>query len=836
LFGDTLTPIYISQTLLSLLNIALVYALALWLTTNDQRPTTDDQQRTTGDRQPTTDRRSRSPLSVLRSTLSVLRSPDPRLVPFIAALLTAIYFPFAVYPQVLLSETLYLTLLLGGFLALFSINDDRPRPAAFVLAGILFGCATLTRSLTLLFVPIIALWMMRCWILDSVNSRFLRLSRSRVGSGSGPSRPPFSIRERTSSLLAAAVFCLSALGVVLPWTIYNSRVFGGLVLVDTSGAFNLLVGARAAYDGRRSDEIPRNFVLALLDERLTSEARRALLEEIRLPGGETRPGACLLRRQDPRLLAALQRPVQQISQADRQQLMAAEGLCLIAARPGAFVTKTLAELVDLFQINYTGDERFTDGFTTGRLPPWYVLGLFLLDDTLYVLVLPLAVVGWVYLRNGERERMKEDRSARFIVHPSSLVLLWWLYNIATAPLLFAINRFRLPLLPFACICAAVLVQALQQGSGIRGQPSSWLRPGRSGTIRHQKAVAEQQTGAASSRTAAAARAQGQPQRTVHRRAIRSSGLVVALLLCLVSMAPWAYVWAGAPPSYLGPYPSSLESTRLALATRPIFLHTEALRAALARGDAAEARQALDSGPVNIARASKSQVASDQALAEALLARLEGRPHDGLRLLPSNDVILATGDVEAAVVRADLLRSTGDEAGARALLTPRFVDSANPVRWAWDWLWPAAARRIDLGGNLDLGYIRGCYLGEGDPSGGGTFRWCTDGVQLRFPGSGSGDAQQLVLRVDGRGWRGFATAVPPVRVFTGETEAGVFTPAFGVAEFTVSLPPAPPGADMVVTLHTPVFYPTAATYLSQQGALVGQAPRLGVRLDWAELRP
>src|SRR5436190_21570310 len=40
LFGDTLTPIYVTQTILSLLNVALVYLLAHRLT-GDRRPTTD---------------------------------------------------------------------------------------------------------------------------------------------------------------------------------------------------------------------------------------------------------------------------------------------------------------------------------------------------------------------------------------------------------------------------------------------------------------------------------------------------------------------------------------------------------------------------------------------------------------------------------------------------------------------------------------------------------------------------------------------------------------------------------------------------------------------------
>ncbi|MDW8215959.1 MAG: hypothetical protein RMJ55_20600, partial [Roseiflexaceae bacterium] len=127
-----------------------------------------------------------------------------------------------------------------------------------------------------------------------------------------------------------------------------------------------------------------------------------------------------------------------------------EGLCLIADRPMAFVQKSLIELVDLFRINYTGAERLTDGFSTGRLPIWYVLMTFLLDDTLYVLTLPLGVLGWALVR-----RFPPDSGTS-----ASFVGIWLIFNIVLAPLLFAINRFRMPLLPFLFIMAAIAINAL----------------------------------------------------------------------------------------------------------------------------------------------------------------------------------------------------------------------------------------------------------------------------------------------------------------------------------------------------------------------------------------
>jgi hypothetical protein len=637
----------------------------------------------------------------------------------------------------------------------------------------LFGLAALTRSLALAFLPLAALWL----------------------AASGRSSARSGWRFTPGGALRGAIFLACAGAVVLPWTIYNSlpRLYGGLVVVDTSGAYNLMLGARTAYDGKREDAPARNFMLALLSKNLDQDARRRLLEAQPASNGRVLDPACLLARGDPRLLSALERPVDQITQAERQRLMTAEGLCLIGARPLAFVQKSLAELVDLFQINYTGAERFANGFGVGRLPRWYAISLFLLDDTIYVLVLPLAAIGWALMRTLQIENCKlhiEGRDPRqsTICNLQSAIGLWLLFNIAVAPLLFAINRFRLPLLPFAFVFAAYALAAL---------PGGW-------------------------------------------RGLRSryGAVCVALagLLALIAATPYAYLepraggeqsrWA----SYLGPYPSSLAATGIAWQSRPDFLAERQVMRALGAGDAAAARALLEDGDV---------AGAARQIALPLLAGLEGRAEDGLMLLPSLETILRTGDVKAAVARGDLLRRLGDWQAARFMFTQRFVDDANPVQWAWDWLHPVALpdNHIDLAGNLDLGYIEGCYLGEGDSSvqPAANFRWCTDGARLRFPAAGTGAPQRLALRADGRGWFDGLKPAPAVRVFLGGQEAGAFTPGADVAEFSVALPPTPAGADVVVTLHMDTFIPGADRYLSQQGKpVVGQVQRLGVRLDWAEL--
>ncbi len=713
LFGFNLTPIYLSQLALSLINVLLVAALAGLVVRHEARPT---------------------PPSGWRGLPAV---------PIVAAGMAAVYLPFASYPQIILSETLYLTFLLSGFVALgWHALTVRGRWLALLGAGGLLGMATLTRGLTLGMLPLIVIWLV--W-LHWREQRTLR-----------------------TAALAALLFAGVSGGIIATWSSYASRTFGGLILVDTTGAYNLLLGARSAHDGSRGDTPTRNFVQALLNPNLSQNERQSLLSD-----------SCGYQRNDPQLLAALGQPAAEITHAQRQRLMTSEGLCLLQAAPAAFIRKSSSELVDLFQINYTGAERMTSGFSLGRLPVGYTLALFLAEDTLYVVVLGLAVAGfglwWV------------RQSAPPL---TTLIGLWWLYNLLTAPILFAINRFRIPLLPFACIYAALLLVWL------------WQRAG--GSL---------------------------PLRGIPRPA-----LLTAAVLVVIASTPYAYLqqapaaWA----SYLGPYPGSLANTQIALAQRSTYLHEQQITAALGRGDAATARRLIEQQPgLDLWRIA----------AEPLLLGLEGQPAQGLARLPDPAELEVTRNWRASVVRGDLLRRMGDLAGARAAFTPGFVDDANPVEWAWQWLYPPPTTRVDLGGNLDLGYISGFYLGEGDPSGGGTFRWTAAQARVLFPQQG-GATQQVCLRYDGRG----LPADLPLPTLTLAYAAGNAVKAapaipFGtlplrrtVDEACLPLPATPRGADLVLELTTPAFTPAASDLLAQQGLQAGQLRRLGVRLDWVELRP
>ena len=217
------------------------------------------------------------------------------------------------------------------------------------------------------------------------------------------------------------------------------------------------------------------------------------------------------------------------------------------------------------------------------------------------------------------------------------------------------------------------------------------------------------------------------------------------------------------------------------------------------------------------------------LAPALHAMWRGDATQALALLPADD------GIETQVIQADLARSKGDFAQAKALFGTQAVDQRNPLEWAWLWLHPAPTTTIDVGGDLDIGYIRGCYLGEGDAQLDANFRWCSSGMQLRFPQAANGMGQRLQLRIDARSWPLDVAPRGPIEVWLDNQLLGTVTantPTLRTAQF--DLPVLPAGNDILITLRGPAFVPDANDYRNQTGSQSGQMRRLMVRLDWAKV--
>ena len=128
-----------------------------------------------------------------------------------AILLMTIYPNNAAYVPLLLTETLYTFLLLGGSLLLLL----RQNWINTMAVGGVFGLATLVKTQTILLIPLLA---------------FLAF----LGE--------WSIKNALRAAIRAGVVLCMALVVVAPWTLRNYSIFGTFVLVSTNGGIALLAG------------------------------------------------------------------------------------------------------------------------------------------------------------------------------------------------------------------------------------------------------------------------------------------------------------------------------------------------------------------------------------------------------------------------------------------------------------------------------------------------------------------------------------------------------------------------------------------------------------------
>ena len=139
----------------------------------------------------------------------------------------------AVYPglltnaHLLLSETLFTTLVLGSFSgaarALSEVEERDSKPW-LVAAAVCWGLATLARGITLYFTPFFAAWLGWCvW--------------KREGEHIGLRRPP--VRRAVATALS---HCVLTAALLAPYALRNWTVFGEFVPLETKGGVNLWLG------------------------------------------------------------------------------------------------------------------------------------------------------------------------------------------------------------------------------------------------------------------------------------------------------------------------------------------------------------------------------------------------------------------------------------------------------------------------------------------------------------------------------------------------------------------------------------------------------------------
>jgi len=646
-----------------------------------------------------------------------------------AGWLAALWLPLAVLPHLALAENLFLPLLLAGFYALLRFRQRRGWAWA-AAAGLGLGLATLTRGLTIAFLPVAALWMVVAGG-GGVGARHLcDLSQYRARADEAtPGKPPNRGAKMPRPYAAALVLTLAAALVILPWTGYNYLRYGRLILVDTTGGYNFWLGTQ----GGQFHHV-RDVHQALLDQ------------------------------PDP---------------AARQSYAYAQGFAALSADPLEYLRTRGTELEQLLRINYSADERLVDGFVLGQVAVPHLLAVLLLEDTLYLLLVPLALFGLLLHR----------RHAGW-----GLTLLWLGYNLAVAAAFFAINRFRLPVMPFLMVYAAAAV-------GARHSPD----PARGGGVgeRHLRDLSQYHARADEATP-------GKPPNRVAKMP-RPYAAAVALLLTLA-------FGAVALPSYAGPYPAALGATILGV-----------------RGRAAAG---------HLARAAAARQAGDREGAWAELQRAQEYRPDGLNPAPTTLVAVAEWQragggaagalvtlegvdwYQAALLRGDILRAQGDLAGARREFGAREVAERDALPWAWSHLQPPAGREVDVGGGLDLGLVDGFYAPENE--GATTYRWSGAQARLRFPAAGTGRPLTLYLRL--RGWRPAGEPPAAVVLSCDGVEVARFTAAQEWQEITAQLPAVPAGGEIVVTLQSTAFFPGPQDLL-----LTGRLRMLGVMVDRAAAR-
>jgi hypothetical protein len=207
---------------------------------------------------------------------------DSRRAGVAAALMGAVFLPYASMASQLLSETLFIFLIAAALLA-FEAARRRGLPWRWLLAGgLLWGLATLTRPVGLYALPLLLLW---------------ALLGARRSSGAG--WHSFDMRPALALLLGVVL-------VVAPWTARNYAVHGHLILVDTNGGTSFWLGNLLEPDERELQFV-WNRTIPNLAEREDAAVARALANIQREPLtflARTRNKAVALWQFDTRLFIA----------------------------------------------------------------------------------------------------------------------------------------------------------------------------------------------------------------------------------------------------------------------------------------------------------------------------------------------------------------------------------------------------------------------------------------------------------------------------------------------------------------------------------------------------
>ncbi len=282
----------------------------------------------------------------------------------LAGLLTACNYTLAANATELLTETLFLA---GLSLLFWLILIPQLSRRLALVAGMICGALCLIRSVALPLLPLtIGWWLIDGWVRGQHRQR----------------------------LQQAVIFGLGCALVVGPWTIRNTLTYGGVILIDTTGAENLWLD---------NDPAGREAVKAQL---------YALGED--------------------RLL--------------RQRLATERGIAVILADPARFLAKMARELRLFFALEHADDMRARPAIWVS---PGEVAARLILGDGVWLIILIGGSFG-LFQRWHTAAQTTPQRPATFLralTSPAWLLGAWAAYVLFTTLIFHVELRYRLPLYP-----------------------------------------------------------------------------------------------------------------------------------------------------------------------------------------------------------------------------------------------------------------------------------------------------------------------------------------------------------------------------------------------------
>lgn len=326
-----------------------------------------------------------------------------QLIAFGAAFLVAIYPGLLTNAHLLLSETLFIFLLMLAFDGVARALEVNERRAWIWLvgAGAAWGLSALTRGLTLYFTPLFGVWI--GWMVWKSKTK----DEGQRTTDGGEQTADSNKSRWQRAVVIGLLFVIGTVVVILPWTVRNYFQFGQIVVLETKGGVNLWLG--------NSPYTPYEFIRNVWKVGV----REPMLNG--LPQGE-------LERDHAAYALAL-------------NYMRSNPLAVLERIPGKFA-------------DFWGFERnlvdVADATTHGT--GWNSLskiGSDLLAMVVYIFVMVVGIAGFIFAPDGSAP--PQARAWKILLGGFGL------YFMLLHLVIFGDGRFHLPLIPFFALYAAWLI-------------------------------------------------------------------------------------------------------------------------------------------------------------------------------------------------------------------------------------------------------------------------------------------------------------------------------------------------------------------------------------------